>query len=398
MTQFLHGLIFTSRCSKLFLCKRRQNMKMQDRTTNSFKAWPTSLMYNTDTDLFKLSIFYEVKSSIWSSAKVRNREQWVVSPLIINLVPAWPGILEQQVHGRRLNRVKLRQWIHLLYLGHHWSRTLMSSMISSLMIHGTFCSRATTMQSQLGFRPGIRQNEKERQLYRGLELRSLSEHLTIDAIFGSWKSRPSRRFRRIENGGVNRTEPSLRGPQPLPARWSRPTSTNRSSSTSCTPLWSPCYLDHELWISLDKAIKDATSPQVSTSFANSKSASLLNSRLEIPAEYRSTNLPNTPMSSEAFHLEDASQKAAPVVAMEKVDSIALDKGKVTLPSDHAVSSALLVGTDGHVRKIPVPSDDPNDPLNFLKWQKYGIIICCCWFCKFACFVSDVSGAMADCDI
>ena len=48
---------------------------------------------------------------------------------------------------------------------------------------------------------------------------------------------------------------------------------------------------------------------------------------------------------------------------------------------HAVGSALLVGRDGHVRRIPVPSADPNDPLNFLPWQKYGVIVCCCWFCK-----------------
>lgn len=50
--------------------------------------------------------------------------------------------------------------------------------------------------------------------------------------------------------------------------------------------------------------------------------------------------------------------------------------------DHAVGNAFLVGADGRVRRIPVPSSDPNDPLNFLPWQKYGVIICCCWFCKF----------------
>lgn len=51
-------------------------------------------------------------------------------------------------------------------------------------------------------------------------------------------------------------------------------------------------------------------------------------------------------------------------------------------SDHAVGNALLVGNDGHLRKVPVPSDNPNDPLNFLPWQKYGVILVCCWFCKF----------------
>ena len=53
-----------------------------------------------------------------------------------------------------------------------------------------------------------------------------------------------------------------------------------------------------------------------------------------------------------------------------------------LHGGHAVGNALLVGVDGHVRKIPVPSSDPNDPLNFLPWQKYGVVVCCCWFCKF----------------
>jgi hypothetical protein len=29
----------------------------------------------------------------------------------------------------------------------------------------------------------------------------------------------------------------------------------------------------------------------------------------------------------------------------------------------------------------VPSSDPNDPLNFSRSRKIGIIIACCWFCK-----------------
>jgi hypothetical protein len=48
---------------------------------------------------------------------------------------------------------------------------------------------------------------------------------------------------------------------------------------------------------------------------------------------------------------------------------------------HAVGNALLVGNDGHLRKVPVPSENPNDPLNFLPRQKYGVILVCCWFCK-----------------
>ncbi|RMZ71981.1 HOL1 (member of major facilitator superfamily) [Pyrenophora seminiperda CCB06] len=46
---------------------------------------------------------------------------------------------------------------------------------------------------------------------------------------------------------------------------------------------------------------------------------------------------------------------------------------------HITGNALLVSNDGAVRRIPVPSSDPNDPLNFSPWEKNGIIFCCCWF-------------------
>jgi hypothetical protein len=46
---------------------------------------------------------------------------------------------------------------------------------------------------------------------------------------------------------------------------------------------------------------------------------------------------------------------------------------------HVKGNALLVQADGDVRKIPVPSKSPNDPLNFKGWEKAGIIVCCCWF-------------------
>lgn len=48
---------------------------------------------------------------------------------------------------------------------------------------------------------------------------------------------------------------------------------------------------------------------------------------------------------------------------------------------HSGGDALLVTADGKIRKLPVPSSDPNDPLNFRKWEKFGIILACCWFCK-----------------
>jgi len=44
---------------------------------------------------------------------------------------------------------------------------------------------------------------------------------------------------------------------------------------------------------------------------------------------------------------------------------------------HTLGSTLLVTTEGHVRRIPVPTNDPNDPLHFSKWKKVGIVFSCC---------------------
>ncbi|RAL07153.1 MFS general substrate transporter [Aspergillus homomorphus CBS 101889] len=49
----------------------------------------------------------------------------------------------------------------------------------------------------------------------------------------------------------------------------------------------------------------------------------------------------------------------------------LEKGKNVDP--------LLIDETGRIRRLPVPSDDPNDPLNFSVWEKTAIIVCCCWF-------------------
>ncbi|GMF76735.1 unnamed protein product [Aspergillus oryzae] len=43
---------------------------------------------------------------------------------------------------------------------------------------------------------------------------------------------------------------------------------------------------------------------------------------------------------------------------------------------------LLVDADGQVQRLPVPSKDPNDPLNYSTWEKTAIIVSCCWFCEF----------------
>lgn len=44
-----------------------------------------------------------------------------------------------------------------------------------------------------------------------------------------------------------------------------------------------------------------------------------------------------------------------------------------------IGDALLVTHDGLVQKLPIPSTDPNDPLNYSKWEKLGIAVSCCWF-------------------
>lgn len=48
---------------------------------------------------------------------------------------------------------------------------------------------------------------------------------------------------------------------------------------------------------------------------------------------------------------------------------------------HVEGNALLVDKQGHVRRLPIPSNSPNDPLNWTRWEKSAVIFCCCWFCE-----------------
>ncbi|CZT17841.1 related to HOL1 protein [Ramularia collo-cygni] len=43
----------------------------------------------------------------------------------------------------------------------------------------------------------------------------------------------------------------------------------------------------------------------------------------------------------------------------------------------------LLDDQGDVRRIPIPSSDPNDPLNMHKWRKLGVLISCCWYSIFS---------------
>lgn len=60
---------------------------------------------------------------------------------------------------------------------------------------------------------------------------------------------------------------------------------------------------------------------------------------------------------------------------------------------HIEGNALLVNKDGEIRKIPVPSSDPNDPLNFRPWEKYALVFCCCWFSIMGMSVASGLGAI-----
>ncbi|KAL4797786.1 major facilitator superfamily domain-containing protein [Aspergillus venezuelensis] len=60
------------------------------------------------------------------------------------------------------------------------------------------------------------------------------------------------------------------------------------------------------------------------------------------------------------------------VVIELAENV--EAAKPTIEHGH-----VLVDSDGHVQRLPIPSKDPNDPLNFTKWEKMGIIVSCCWF-------------------
>jgi len=49
----------------------------------------------------------------------------------------------------------------------------------------------------------------------------------------------------------------------------------------------------------------------------------------------------------------------------------------------ATADVNLLDEDGNVRRIPVPSADPNDPLNMSKWRKMGVVVTCCWYSIFS---------------
>ncbi|KAJ5536246.1 MFS general substrate transporter [Penicillium frequentans] len=62
----------------------------------------------------------------------------------------------------------------------------------------------------------------------------------------------------------------------------------------------------------------------------------------------------------------------------------LEKGSVEFAEDVTSDVSLghsnvLIDSSGDIRRLPIPSKDPNDPLNFPFAAKLGIIVSCCWF-------------------
>jgi hypothetical protein len=73
--------------------------------------------------------------------------------------------------------------------------------------------------------------------------------------------------------------------------------------------------------------------------------------------------------------------------MEKVESAQIETAgefpekSLGQQQQHNQGDIVLIGENHEVRKIPIPTDDPNDPLNWPKWRKAGVVGTCCWFGK-----------------
>ncbi|KAL2409304.1 putative MFS-type transporter [Exophiala dermatitidis] len=67
----------------------------------------------------------------------------------------------------------------------------------------------------------------------------------------------------------------------------------------------------------------------------------------------------------------------PQFTLEVVDQDIKPKDEAV--HEHIEGNALLLDREGRIRRLPIPSHDPNDPLNFRTWEKTAVIVCCCWF-------------------
>jgi hypothetical protein len=79
------------------------------------------------------------------------------------------------------------------------------------------------------------------------------------------------------------------------------------------------------------------------------------------------------MSTAEFSYEDKPSSFS-------VEQLELDGGKGK-QEHYNVGDVVMISGTNDARRIPIPSDNPNDPLNFSTWRKIGIVFTCCWFCE-----------------
>jgi hypothetical protein len=63
----------------------------------------------------------------------------------------------------------------------------------------------------------------------------------------------------------------------------------------------------------------------------------------------------------------------------------IDESQIEYGSDAGktlkIDGEVALVADSSIQRIPIASSDPNDPLNFTKWRKMGVLVTTCWFCK-----------------
>ena len=79
--------------------------------------------------------------------------------------------------------------------------------------------------------------------------------------------------------------------------------------------------------------------------------------------------------------EPGSEKIEAAVHLERFDVEDNNDAKDDQLQASSAGDVVLMNSMGEIRRVPIPSSSPNDPLNFSKYRKLGILVCCCWFCE-----------------
>jgi hypothetical protein len=93
-------------------------------------------------------------------------------------------------------------------------------------------------------------------------------------------------------------------------------------------------------------------------------------------------LHHTPFTITPFQASSITMACSPIDEKhlaQQVESLESSKH----PSPNRAGDLNLIDDNGATRRIPIPTNDPNDPLNFSKWRKLGILVSCCWFSIFS---------------